>query len=118
MRIIGITGGVGAGKSEILHFIADTFAAAGGSGSGGISGDAARAEAFDPIVELFGKEILTETEGWTGRRYPGEFSGQRTSGRLNAIVHPAVKAYIRRAMEKERQAGPVFHSGGGAFAGR
>ena len=28
MRIIGITGGVGAGKSEILHFIADTFAAA------------------------------------------------------------------------------------------
>ena len=53
MRIIGITGGVGAGKSEILHFIADTFAAA------VVEADQVGylvmqpgAEAFDPIVEL------------------------------------------------------------------
>lgn len=110
MRIIGITGGVGAGKSKILHFIADTFAAA------VVEADQVGylvmqpgAEAFDPIVELFGKEILTG-DGRLDREEISRrvFRDRELLERLNAIVHPAVKAYIRRAMEKERQAGTPF----------
>ena len=60
-------------------------------------------------MELFGKEILTG-DGRLDREEISRrvFRDRELLERLNAIVHPAVKAYIRRAMEKERQAGTPF----------
>lgn len=110
MKIIGITGGVGAGKSEILHFIADTFeAAAVEADQVGYLVMSPRGEAFAPIVELFGPEILAE-DGTLNREEISRrvFGDRELLCRLNAIVHPAVKAYIRRAIQEERQAGTPF----------
>lgn len=105
MRIIGITGGVGAGKSEILSYIGNNYNCEiiladevahkvrepGGS-------------CFDELVELLGAEVLT-TEGQIDRRKMADkiFSNENILKSVNALIHPAVKDYIKEAIERSRQ---------------
>ncbi|MBS6194401.1 MAG: dephospho-CoA kinase [Clostridiales bacterium] len=105
MKVIGITGGAGAGKSEILNFIAGNWNATVIEADevgylvmrpGGLC--------FAPIVELFGPGILKE-DGTLNREKISElvFQDRELLEKLNGIVHPAVKAYIKKAMEGERK---------------
>lgn len=105
MKIIGITGGVGSGKSEVVNFIARRWDAT------VVQADAVGhllmkpgKSCFDPIVELFGPEILRE-DGKLDRAKIAEivFNDKELLGKLNAIVHPAVKRYIKKAIERERE---------------
>ena len=68
MKIIGITGGVGAGKTQILEYLSDKYGASVCQTDkvakklqkkGGIC--------YDPIVEHFGTEILDEKGELTER---------------------------------------------------
>ena len=64
---------------------------------------------YAAIVELFGREILGE-EGEIDRKKMGSrvFQDRELLKKLNAIVHPAVKAYIREAADRARTRGDKF----------
>lgn len=105
MKVIGVTGGVGAGKSEILNFIADNWnATVVEADEVGYLVMKPGKSCFAPIVELFGPGILQE-DGTLDRAKIAQmvFEDKKLLDKLNAIVHPAVKKYIRKAIEREKE---------------
>ena len=97
IKILGITGGVGAGKSIILAYLSEKYQAR------VIELDKAAhlcmqpgTDCFDRIVNTFGREILTEA-GSICRPALSKivFADRSKVEELNRIVHPAVKNYIR-----------------------
>lgn len=111
MKIIGITGGVGSGKSLVLSFLADCN----GIASAVIEADKVAHElqkkgepCYAAIVEAFGKDILNES-GEINRGKLGKlvFGNKEKLNRLNAIVHPLVKQEIIRQVEQYRSNGRI-----------
>lgn len=107
MKVIGVTGGVGAGKSEILTWLAKR------PGCRVIMADqvAHRLEepgevCFEPLRALLGEGIL-DAEGRIDKRKMAEkiFGNEALLRGVNEIVHPAVKDYLTAQIEKERAAG-------------
>ncbi len=105
MKIIGITGGIGTGKSTVLKILKEEYNAY------IIETDRlAHAlmnpgeEAYKQIVAVFSEEILNEA-GEIDRGVLGQlvFRNKNKLQQLNAIVHPAVKQYILRDIEEKRQ---------------
>ncbi|WP_326663416.1 dephospho-CoA kinase [Streptomyces sp. NBC_00385] len=104
MLKVGLTGGIGAGKSEVSRMLA-------GYGAVLIDADRIAREVVEPgtpgleaVVGEFGTGILTP-EGTLDRPKLGSVvfaDGERLAA-LNAIVHPLVGA---RSAELERAAGP------------
>lgn len=105
MKVIGVTGGVGAGKSEILNFIADNWnATVVEADEVGYLVMKPGKSCFAPIVELFGPGIL-QADGTLDRTKISEmvFEDRSLLDKLNAIVHPAVKKYILKAIQREKE---------------
>lgn len=105
MKVIGVTGGVGAGKSEILNYIADNWnATVVEADEVGYLVMKPGKSCFAPIVELFGPGILQE-DGTLDRTRIAQmvFENKNLLEKLNAIVHPAVKKYIRKAIQREEE---------------
>lgn len=112
MKILGITGGVGAGKSTILSYLHERY------GVRVILADAVGhmlqepgQECYKKIVELFGTEILCET-GTAAKTHELPIDRQKLGAlvyadrkaleKLNQLVHPAVKEYIVAELCRER----------------
>ncbi|MFD4720148.1 dephospho-CoA kinase [Streptomyces sp. NPDC058423] len=104
MLKVGLTGGIGAGKSEVSRLLASYGAVL-------IDADKIAREVVEPgtpglaaVVEAFGPDVLTP-EGTLDRPRLGAivFSDAERLARLNAIVHPLVGA---RSAELEAAAGP------------
>lgn len=98
--VIGITGGIGSGKTTVANLFADL-------GVPVIDADdlARRAVArgepgYEEIVKDFGSEILDEA-GELDRRKMREhvFSGSDNRARLEAIVHPRVYAMMKQLLD-------------------
>lgn len=96
MKIIGITGGIGAGKSAILSLLKEElkcFII--------LSDEAAHevkksgTECFNDLVKLLGKDIIGD-DGEINKKLMAEkiFSDKSLLDLTNAIIHPAVKEYI------------------------
>lgn len=107
MRVIGITGGVGAGKSTVLSFL-DSL-----PGVRTIQADRTGhlvmepgTEAYRRIREHFGERI-TGADGQIDRRLLGGlvFSDKEELNWLNGVIHPAVKSFIRREIREEQEKG-------------
>lgn len=119
MKIIGVTGGVGAGKSEILHYIethynarvllADEAAHAIEAPGGAI---------YEPLIQLLDRYPVPVTDGAEaapitlpdGRINKPEmarriFSVPELLDQVNQLVHPAVKTYILDESAREKKAG-------------
>ena len=99
--VLGITGGVGAGKSTVLQYLHKKYNAV------LLQCDAIGMElqqkgmpCYSPIVEAFGTDIL-RADGQLNREKLSKivFSAPEALSRLNAIVHPAVKQEVRRRIE-------------------
>ncbi len=110
MKSIGITGGVGSGKTEVLTFITAHYDAR------VIVADIAAKELEQPgqpcyrkLVEALGDGIL-DAEGLIDAKTLSGliFSDAKALAQVNAIVHPAVKHYILEAMEEERNKGTKY----------
>ena len=110
MKVFGITGGVGAGKSEVLTYLGQNYDAT------VIQADEAGylvmlpgGECYGEIVKLFGRQITTET-GELDRKRIAEivFQDEEKLKALNAIVHPAVKRYIKKAIAAAEKAGTEY----------
>ena len=104
MLRVGLTGGIGAGKSEVSRRLA-------GHGAVVIDADAIAREVVEPgtdglaeVVEAFGPGVLGP-DGRLDRPGLGAvvFADPERRNRLNAIIHPRVG---ERMAELEREAGP------------
>lgn len=105
MKIIGITGGVGAGKTQILEYLNNKYGATiCQADKVGKKLQKRGGACFDAIVEHFGEEILDEKGELDRERLAGiVFSNQEELEFLNSIVHPAVKEEIRKKIAHEER---------------
>ena len=96
--IIGVTGGVGTGKSTILEILKEEYQAA-----VIIADDVARElmlpghQPYQDIITVFGQDLLTDGENSPidrGKLAGIVFQNPELLKRLNQCVHPAVKEYI------------------------
>lgn len=106
MKVIGITGGVGAGKSEILAYLkercncriimADRLAE---------TLEEPGQECYRQLVALLGPEIL-QADGRIDRQKMAAriFADRELLAAVNGIIHPAVKEYILQTIETEKAA--------------
>lgn len=107
MKVIGVTGGVGSGKSVILSILEKEY------GAQTILADLVAHDLMEPgaksymeIVETFGESILQE-DGTIDRQKLGSivFADEKKLEQLNGITHPNVKEEIKRRIAKIRKKG-------------
>jgi len=106
MKIIGLTGGIGSGKSTVSRFLAELGAVV-------IDADRVGHEAFKPGTELwkevvaaFGRQVLTPS-GDIDRKKLGEivFDDAGLLSRLNQIMHPRMYDIVKAQLEEYRHQG-------------
>ncbi|MDD4369569.1 MAG: dephospho-CoA kinase [Anaerostipes sp.] len=104
-KIIGITGGVGSGKSEVLRILKEDFQAK------IIIADQVAHDLMEPgnvnykgIVAEFGTEILLEDKK-INRKALGQivFHNKEKLQRLNELTHPNVDRKIQEIMEEKTE---------------
>lgn len=109
MKIIGITGGIGTGKSTVLNLLKQEYHAY------IVEADKLAHELMLPgeavyhrITDIFGTDILS-TDGTIDRNRLGAivFKDADALRKLNEAVHPAVKQYILQDMEAKKKEGNV-----------
>ena len=105
MKVIGVTGGVGAGKTKILTYLSEHYScriilADGVANQLKEPGQ----KCYEEIVTLLGTQIL-KPDGTIDRLKMAEriFSDRELLQHVNEIIHPAVKEYILQAIEEERR---------------
>ncbi len=107
MKIIGVTGGVGSGKSKILDYLEEEYDAA------VYKADEVAKRLQQPgqfvyreMLEHFGIEIL-KTDGELDRAKIADivFKEEAQLFYLNQLIHPQVKEYLMRAIEIEGDRG-------------
>lgn len=109
MRTIGITGGVGAGKSELLAYIEKNY------NSRILLADTVGHRVKEPgqpcyekLVALLGKEILSP-DGQIDRKAMAEriFADPELLEQVNGMIHPAVETYILEQIHLEQVHGTL-----------
>ena len=104
--VIGLTGGIGSGKSLVAGLLAERGAAL-------IDADTAAHEVYRPgsagwraVVAAFGDGIVDE-DGAISRQRLGRivFSDADARGKLNAIVHPRVRRLLADRIAQARRGG-------------
>ena len=107
MKIIGITGGIGSGKSRVLSYIEETFPCV-ICQADHVAWELQRPgeDGYVKIVEHFGKEILNEDQTINRPRL-GQivFSNEQELLKLNEIMHPAVKEAVQKKILNETSKG-------------
>lgn len=105
MKIIGITGGVGAGETQILGYLNNRYGATiCQTDAVGRKLQKKGTKCFEDIVECFGTGILDE-KGELDREKLGSivFTDNDQLAKLNAIVHPAVWEEVKKKVAKEKR---------------
>ena len=106
MKVIGLTGGIGSGKSTVSQFLAELGAII-------IDADKVGHEAFKPdteawreVVAAFGRQILT-SKGDIDRGKLGKivFGSSESLARLNRIMHPRMYDMVKARLEEYRRQG-------------
>ena len=110
MKFIGITGGVGAGKSAILDYLKnkpDTKVM--------LADEIAHelmvpgTQCYDKLKAEFGTEDIYQKDGFFDRIKLAQviFSDDEKRKKLNGIVHPAVRKYVIGQAAYERKEGKI-----------
>ena len=100
MLVIGLTGGIGTGKSEAARHLVSLGAALIDADLVGHEAYRPHAEAWRLVVEAFGEGILQDS-GEIDRRSLGAivFSDPEQLARLNGIMHPLMARMVREKIE-------------------
>ena len=102
MKFIGITGGIGAGKSEILKFIKENY-----NCRIYLADDVAKevckpgTKCYDELVGLLGKEVVDDRKKMAAALFDNDDLLQK----VNGIIHPAVKDYLLSELDNAKEAG-------------
>ena len=106
MFVIGLTGGIGTGKSEVSRLLGEL-------GAEVIEADKVAHEAYEPatpgwreVVEAFGECVLN-ADGRIDRKRLGGivFDDEQARERLNGIVHPIVRRLLEERISKLKREG-------------
>ena len=106
MKVIGLTGGIGSGKSTVSQLLAELGAVI-------LNADEIGHEAFKPdseiwrqVVAAFGRQILAP-DGNIDRKKLGNivFGNPESLSRLNQIMHPRMYALVKAQLEEYRRQG-------------
>lgn len=110
MKFIGITGGVGAGKSEILSYLGKK------TGVRVMLADEIAHElmetgtdCYKSLRQTFNDEDIWNSDGSFNREKLAKviFSDKLKRDIMNSMVHPAVKEYVIRQQEYEKERGEL-----------
>ncbi len=107
MRFIGITGGVGAGKSEILRYIGEHYKC-----EIYLADEVAHlvkqpgSRGYQELVKLLGTDAVA-ADGQIDRAVMADkiFARPRLLEQVNEIIHPAVREYLLERLELARSKG-------------
>lgn len=107
MKVYGITGGAGTGKSEVIRMLQDDF-----RGYVIMADEVAREltqkghVSYRLIVDYFGRDILME-DGEIDRRKLADhvFNNEEALEKLNSMTHPYVKEEIKRQIDEAEASG-------------
>lgn len=104
MLFIGITGGIGAGKSEILKYIKEHYKC-----EIYLADEVAHlvkepgTACYARLVELLGEDVLASDGHIDKNAMAGKiFVNPQLLNRVNQIIHPAVKEYLLGRLNKAR----------------
>ncbi len=106
MKVIGLTGGIGSGKSTVSRFLAELGAVI-------LDADKIGHEAFKPdsggwheVVAAFGRQILSP-DGNIDRSKLGEtvFNNAESLSQLNQIMHPLMYNMVKVQLEEYQRQG-------------
>ena len=106
MKIIGLTGGIGSGKSTVSRFLAELGAVV-------VDADKVGHEAFNPdteawceVVAAFGEQVLAPNCE-IDRKKLGDavFGNSEALARLNRIMHPRMHEMVKAQLEEYRRQG-------------
>lgn len=110
MKIIGITGGVGSGKSYVLKYLREAYdATVIEADEVGRMVQQADNEAYNKIVEEFGT-VAVNDDGELDRAYLAQqiYGDEAKRIVMNNIVHPIVKSFIIEQIEIEKAYGTSY----------
>lgn len=104
MKVIGITGGVGCGKSMVMDFLAEEY------GAEILKADSVGHLLMEPgmpcyvrMVEHFGERILNRDKTINRPAVAAiVFSDERELAVQNSIMHPEIRKYILQKLEEAR----------------
>jgi dephospho-CoA kinase len=106
MKVIGLTGGIGSGKSTVSQILAELGAVV-------LDADKVGHEAYQPgtetwkeVVAAFGREIVAPDEGIDRKKLGAiVFGDPEALTRLNQIVHPRMHNMMADKIEEYRRQG-------------
>src|SRR5262249_52165137 len=108
--VIGLTGGIGSGKSTVAAMLADLGADVIDTDKVGHDGYRPGSPGFAPWGEAFGPDVVAADGTIDRRALARVFSDPEALARLNAIVHPligfAVRDWLAR-VQAERRKTPI-----------
>lgn len=105
MKIIGITGGVGAGKSTVLDYLREQFHAY------VIQADHVGHQVMEPgeicysqVIALFGEHILKKDKTIDRKAVSDVvFGNEEKLKKLNGIIHPAVRQSVLEEIQLQKE---------------
>ena len=105
-KVIGLTGGIGSGKSTVSQFLAELGAVILDADKVGHEAFRPNTKAWHEVIATFGRQILTPS-GEVDRKKLGEivFSNPESLSRLNQIMHPKMYDMMKAQIEEYRQQG-------------
>ncbi len=105
-KVIGLTGGIGSGKSTVAQILAELGAVVIDADKLGHEAFLPNTEAWRDMVAAFGQQVLAPS-GEIDRTKLGRivFNNPEALARLNQIMHPRIYGIARAKIEEHRQQG-------------
>jgi dephospho-CoA kinase len=106
MKVIGLTGGIGSGKSTVSGFLAQLGAVIIDADRVGHEALGTNSQVWRELLATFGWQVITPS-GEVNRKKLAEivFSNPESLSRLNQIVHPRMYDMVRTQLEEYRRRG-------------
>ena len=100
MLVIGLTGGIGTGKTEVSRLLEQLGATVINADQVGHEAYTPHSEAWQEVVRTFGKDILQENGEIDRRKLGGiVFADPEQLATLNGIMHPRMAAIVKEKLE-------------------
>lgn len=110
MQVIGITGGVGAGKSAILDYLEKNYKVK-NLIADQIAHDLMKpgTECYEKLLRVLPVDVYQEDNETIERQVLGQklFASEELREKVNGIVHPAVKQFIRHQIAEQQEIGTL-----------